>query len=179
MVAADLLNHPDYKYLVRHNGEPSLSLLGGPEADITPANLLKKIMAKWCKEPEESSDGNTASGFGASAGDAAIPERWEEAGGSAGGSRGAMEEGPQGEGARDSLSSDGKAAGRRRGAGGRRRRRQSSKSMKPPADAVSMANQGVYFRFACICMLGQRHPVHNTIHGYSKVCQNDAGSFES
>lgn len=149
MVPADLLNHPDYKYLVRHKGEPCLSLLGGPEADITPANLLKKIVAKWSEEPEESSGG---SWFGASGGDAVMPERWEEAGGSAGGSMGAMEEGPRGEGARNSMSSDGKVAGRRRGAGGRQRRRRSSKSMKPPADAVSMANQGLCFSFACICI---------------------------
>lgn len=148
MVAADLLNHPDYKYLVRHKGEPSLSLLGGPEADISPANLLKKIMAKWSKEPEESSDGGTASGFGASGGAIAMPERWEEAGGS-GGSMGAVEEGARGEGARNSMSSDGNAAGRRRGAGGRRRRRISKESLRPPADAVSMANQGSHFQ---LCM---------------------------
>lgn len=51
-VCAELLAHPDYQYLVKHGGEPSLSLLGGPEHDISAANLWKKLMNKWAAEGE-------------------------------------------------------------------------------------------------------------------------------
>ena len=142
VVTADLLNHPDYKYLVRHNGEPNLSLLGGPDADISPANLLKKLMVKWSEEAEESSECATP-GFGACAEDAVMPEPWEEAG-ATGGSGGAMEQGVQSGRRRSSMKSGVKAAGRR-GEGKRRRRRNN----KPNAEAVSMANQGLHFSLAC------------------------------
>ena len=120
---------------MRHNGQPNLSLLGGPDADITPANLLKKFMVKWCEEAEETSE-CTSPGFGACAG---MPERCEEAGPS-GESRGPMEQRGQGGGRR---SSRGVAAAGKRGAAGRRR---SNKSLKPNAEAVSMANQGLHLK---------------------------------
>lgn len=49
---AELCNHPDYRYLVEHNGEPSLSLFGGPTADISSANLLNHFLHKWAAEGE-------------------------------------------------------------------------------------------------------------------------------
>ena len=147
MVAADLLNHPDYKYLVRHNGEPNLSLLGGPAADITPANLMKKLMVKWSEEAAEISE-CTPPGFEACVGDAGMPERWEEAEPPRG-SGGPIEQGGQGGWRRSSMDGDVKAAGRR-GTGGRRRRR-NKKGLKPSAEAVSMANQGVQINFASCC----------------------------
>lgn len=168
VVNADLLNHPDYKYLVRHNGEPNLSLLGGPDADITPANLLKKLMVKWSEEAEESAE-QTTPGFGACAGSAVMPERWAEAGAAAGSGR-AMEQGVQGGGRGSSMKSGVKAAGTR-GAGDRRRRRK-NKSLKPNAEAVSMANQGVHFSFASCCTSGQLHHVRRTVHGCSTVCNS-------
>ena len=152
MPTADLLNHPDYKYLVRHQGEPNLSLLGGPAADITPANLLKKLMVKWSEEAEETSV-CTAPVSRAHAGDAVMPERWEEAGGP-GGSDGAMAQRDQGglwgraapDLPRVSSNSPAAAAGRRR-----KCRRRSKKILKPSAEAVSMANSGLYLSSASTC----------------------------
>ena len=154
-VIADLLKRPDYKYLVSHDGEPNLSLLGGPHADITPANLLKKLMVKWS---EESSD-CIPPGFGACTEDSVLPERWDEAGGSAG-SRGPMEQEGQGQWRRGSMNGEVPAAGRR-GAECRRRRRH-KKSLKPNAEAVSMANQGLHFNHASFCMSGQLHQIWHT-----------------
>ena len=149
---------------MRHNGEPNLSLLGGPHADITPANLLKKLMVKWSEEAEESYD-STAPGFGACAGDAVMPEHWEEAGGSGGAT---AQEG-QGGWRRGSRNSDVTAAGRK---GADHRRRRTKKSLKPNAEAVSMANQGLHFSFASCCMAGQLHQVWSTIYGCSVACKS-------
>ena len=35
-----------------HKGQPNLSLLGGPSADITPANLLNKLVSRWSEEAQ-------------------------------------------------------------------------------------------------------------------------------
>ena len=37
---------------MRHKGQPNLSLLGGPCADITPANLLNKLVSRWTEEAQ-------------------------------------------------------------------------------------------------------------------------------
>ncbi len=58
---ADLYSHPDYQYLVRHNGQPNLSLFGGPSADITPANLLNKLMTQWSEEEDQQSPESASS----------------------------------------------------------------------------------------------------------------------
>ena len=50
--AAELFNHPDYQTLVRHKGEPNLSLLRGPSADITPSKLLSKLMSTWSENTD-------------------------------------------------------------------------------------------------------------------------------
>ena len=58
---AELYSHPDYQYLVRHNGQPNLSLFGGPSADITPANLLNKLMTQWSEEEDQQSPESASS----------------------------------------------------------------------------------------------------------------------
>ena len=49
---AELCNHPDYRYLVEHKGEPSLSLFGGPTADVSSANLLNHFLHNWAADRE-------------------------------------------------------------------------------------------------------------------------------
>ena len=114
--SADLYNHPDYQYLVHHNGEPNLSLFGGPSADITPANLLSKLMTRWSEEAEQSPESASSSATAeACLGTAAAPFSCTDHSN-----------------ATARASSATAAAARRRSKGG----------LKPSADAVSMANTG-------------------------------------
>ena len=115
---AELYSHPDYQYLVRHNGQPNLSLFGGPSADITPANLLNKLMTRWSEEedrksPESASSSATAESCFATADDTLLSTSTTSS--SSAGVR----------------SATATAAGRR-GKG----------ALRPSADAVSMANTG-------------------------------------
>ncbi|DBB18793.1 TPA: hypothetical protein ACH3X3_000394 [Trebouxia sp. C0006] len=116
---ADLYGHPDYQYLVRHKGQPNLSLFGGSAADITPANLLNKLMTQWSEEEDQqspesaSSSSATAESCFATADDTLLSTTTTTS--SSTGFRSATA-----------------AAAGRRGKGGRR----------PSADAVSMANTG-------------------------------------
>ena len=116
---AEPYSHPDYQYLVRHNGQPNLSLFGGSSADITPANLLNKVMTQWSDEeaqqsPESASSSATAESCFATA-DGTLPGITINTTSRSTGVRSATA-----------------AAAGRRGKGG----------LKPSADAVSMANTG-------------------------------------
>ena len=116
---ADLYSHPDYQYLVRHKGQPNLSLFGGSAADITPANLLNKLMTQWSEEEDQqspesaSSSSATAESCFATADDTLLSTTTTTS--SSTGFRSATA-----------------AAAGRRGKGG----------LRPSADAVSMANTG-------------------------------------
>lgn len=115
---ADLYSHPDYQYLVRHSGQPNLSLFDGPSADITPANLLNKLMTRWSEEedqqsPESASSSATAESCFATASDPLFSTT-TTTNCSAG------------------VKSATAATAGRRGKGG----------LRPSADAVSMANTG-------------------------------------
>jgi len=103
---------------VRYNGQPNLSLFGGPSADITPANLLNKLMTQWSEEedqqsPESASSSATAESCFATASDTLLSSTTTT-------NRSA--------GVRSATA----AAAGRRGKGG----------LRPSADAVSMANTG-------------------------------------
>ncbi|DBA73446.1 TPA: hypothetical protein ACH3X1_011479 [Trebouxia sp. C0004] len=117
---AELYSHPDYQYLVRHNGQPNLSLFGGPSADITPANLLNKLMTQWSEEedqqsPETASSSATAESCFATTSDTLLSTTTTITTSSSAGVR----------------SATAAAAGRR-----------GKTSLRPSADAVSMANTG-------------------------------------
>lgn len=136
-ICADLFNDPDYQYLVRHNGEPNLSLLGGPAADITPASLLNKLMLKWSKEADESPDDIpnpefTKAAFSNYDSNGVLSERWQT---------------PADDLLPNCNSSSGDTAveshvtaarGRRKGVTSSRTDR-----LKPSAEAFSMANTGL------------------------------------
>ncbi len=117
---ADLYSHPDYQYLVRHNGQPNLSLFGGPSADIASANLLNKLMTQWSEEedqqsPESASSSATAESCFATASDTLLSNTTTTTTSRSAGVRSATA-----------------AAAGRRGKG----------ALRPSADAVSMANTG-------------------------------------
>ena len=115
---AELYSHPDYQYLVRHNGQPNLSLVGGPSADITPANLLNRLMTQWSEEedqqsPESASSNATAESCFATASNTLLSTTTTAC-------------------RSTGVWSATAAAAERRGKGG----------LRPSADAVSMANTG-------------------------------------
>ncbi|KAA6424665.1 MAG: hypothetical protein FRX49_05332 [Trebouxia sp. A1-2] len=115
---AELLSHPDYQYLVCHNGQPNLSLIGGPSADITPANLLNKLMSKWSEEEDQQSHESASSSATAESGFATVSDTLLSTTNITSRSTGVMP-------------ATAAAAGRRVKGG-----------LRPSADAVSMANSG-------------------------------------
>ena len=156
---ADLFNDPDYQCLVSHNGVPNLSLLGGPAADITPANLLNKCILKWAEEEqaEEEEEADESPGSRESASGAysvgsgkPLPECWQ----TTCADLGVNQSDSSGPAVLGSVTTVAAESSRRRGE--TREGRRKKKSLKPSAEAVSMANTGrampsCMFLLCCFC----------------------------